>query len=106
MIAARGYDSLNRPTPGTQESRTRLRNLGFKGLASADDRHIQGILIPLWGPSGRVSSWQARPDHPRKDYKDGKPPKVRKYEALPDRRASLTFTRSTATRSLTQPFLC
>ncbi|MFH0768344.1 MAG: phage/plasmid primase, P4 family [Chloroflexota bacterium] len=54
--------------------RKRLADLGF----NPSQRHIPGIIIPLWGVNGQITGYQYRPDHPRL-LRD----KVTKYENQP-----------------------
>ncbi len=84
VIAGRGYRSLNRTNTDDTPVST-LKRLGFARGAWDEDRRFPGLLIPLWGPTGTVTSYQYRPDWPRKDDKG----KVRKYEMPKGRSAVL-----------------
>src|SRR4051794_12911057 len=59
IARARGYRSVT--------SKSELRALGF-GLTQC---RVPALLIPVWGVSGEIALYQARPDVPR--IKDGKP---------------------------------
>lgn len=83
VIAARGYKTLIRTTTDTTPRDT-LKRLQFSRAAWKHERRFPGLLIPLWGPTGQVSSYQYRPDHPRKDDRG----KLRKYE-MPKGRAAV-----------------
>ena len=64
VAAARGYRSV--------QKKTELRSLGF------GDRQcrVPALVIPVWGVTGQIATYQIRPDEPRIG-EDGKP---RKYE--------------------------
>lgn len=83
VIAARGYRTMQR-TNTDAGPRSILKRLGFASGAWKEDRRFPGVLIPLWGPTGQVSSHQYRPDWPRTDDKG----KTRKYE-MPKGRAAV-----------------
>lgn len=55
VIESRGYRTVT--------NREELLGLGFKGYQAI----TPGLLIPLYDPHGRLSSYQFRPDYPRKD---------------------------------------
>lgn len=78
VASARKYRSLMRDTRATTESRDTLKRLGFSREIWGEgfERRQAGLLIPLYGPTGRQTSWQFRPDTPRSNDKG----KVRKYE--------------------------
>ncbi len=76
VIAARGYLSVSRPTPGDQSPKNLLKRLGIPGWARNDDARFPGLLIPQYRATGEPIGWQYRPDSPPKDPKTGK---VRKY---------------------------
>jgi hypothetical protein len=78
VIGRRGYQSVGRPSAGDSSPRDKLKRLGIPGWARRDDARFPGILMPLYHPTGNVSSWQYRPDVPPKDPATGK---VRKYAA-------------------------
>ncbi len=64
VVEARGYRTISK--------KVELEELGF-GRAQ---RNVPGIGIPCYSPTGEISTYQYRPDHPRVD-KDGR---VVKYE--------------------------
>src|SRR5207302_6625300 len=59
VARARGYRTVRR--------KVELRALGF---ASSQCR-VPGLLVPVWGVTNQVVSYQLRPDQPRK--REGKP---------------------------------
>ncbi|MBA3727596.1 MAG: DUF3854 domain-containing protein, partial [Armatimonadetes bacterium] len=66
IIADRGYR--------TAKDRTELQRLRFSNCQC----RVPGLLIPIYGPAGDVTSHQFRPDNPRQ--RNGK---LIKYESLP-----------------------
>lgn len=84
VASARKYRSLMRDTRATTESRDTLKRLGFSRELWDNERRQAGLLIPLYGPTGALASWQFRPDNPRTDDKG----KVRRYE-MPRGRAAV-----------------
>jgi phage/plasmid-associated DNA primase len=78
VIAARGYTSVHRPTPGYSSPRDLLRRLSIPAWATSEDARFPGLLIPVYRATGERIGWQYRPDSPPKDAKTGRP---RKYAA-------------------------
>ncbi len=66
VVEKRGYRSV--------EKKVELKRLGFSDV----QRNIPGMLIPVWGVTGEIATYQYRPDEPR--IKDGKSVK---YETPP-----------------------
>jgi P4 family phage/plasmid primase-like protien len=60
----RGYETITRPTNADQQQRERLQALNIPGWAINEDRYYPGILIPIFGPTGRVVSHQWKPRLP------------------------------------------
>jgi hypothetical protein len=60
--AARGYRSVTR--------QSELERLGF----ARSQRSVPALLVPIYGPNGRPSTYQSRPDTPRVNG-DGRPVK-------------------------------
>lgn len=58
VVETRGYRTV--------KTKAELKRLGF----SDAQRSVPGLLIPLYGPAGKISNYQYRPDEPR--IKDGK----------------------------------
>ncbi len=83
VMRARHYVTLAR-TRTDDGPRDTLKRLQFARGAYHEERRFPGLLIPLWGPTGRVTSHQYRPNWPRTDDKG----KVRKYE-MPKGRAAV-----------------
>lgn len=67
VIKARGYETVTDPA--------RLASLGF---SKRQQRSADGLLIPMYGPSGDVVTHQFKPDKPRKNPDNGK---TIKYES-------------------------
>jgi hypothetical protein len=76
VITERGYESIHRPTNGDQRRRERLSALGIPSWATKEDAYFPGLLIPMYGPTGRKISYQWKPRRPVPD-RDGKPVKIR-----------------------------
>src|SRR5262245_11473721 len=64
VLAARGYRSATK--------RAELLRLGF----GANQSRVPALLIPIWGVTGDIATYQIRPDDPRV----GKSAKPLKYE--------------------------
>jgi Domain of unknown function (DUF3854) len=77
QIEARGYRSIDR--------KVRLKELGF----SPAQRGVPTLLIPVYGVTGELVTYQIRPDDPRLDDKN----KPRKYETLVKSRMALDVPR-------------
>ena len=58
VIAERGHESIHRPTNGDARQRHRLRTLDIPTWAIKEDSYFPGILIPMYGPTGRKVSYQ------------------------------------------------
>jgi hypothetical protein len=71
VIAGRGYESIHRPTNGDQRQRERLRSLQIPTWAIKEDSYFPGLLIPMYGPTGRRVSCQWKPRMPVTN-RDGK----------------------------------
>jgi len=71
VIAERGYESIHRPTNGDQRSRERLTRLGIPTWGTREDAYFPGLLIPMYGPTGRKVSYQWKPRRPVPN-RDGK----------------------------------
>jgi putative DNA primase/helicase len=71
VIAERAYESIHRPSNGDQRQRERLRNLGIPTWAIREDAYFPGLLIPMYGPTGRRVSYQWKPKNPVPN-RDGK----------------------------------
>jgi putative DNA primase/helicase len=84
VIGQRGYETLDRRENDGQ-NRRRLKRLGFSSKVYKEGRRFPGILIPLYGPTGQITSYQYRPDHPRREDNG----KRRKYEAVKGRASVL-----------------
>jgi Domain of unknown function (DUF3854)/Domain of unknown function (DUF927) len=65
-IEARGYRSIDR--------KVRLKELGF----SSAQQRVPALLIPVYGVTGEIVTYQSRPDDPRSNDKA----KVIKYETI------------------------
>src|SRR4051794_25999406 len=76
VIAARGYQTVSRPSAGDQRPREKLRRLGIPSWARNEDARFPGLLIPLYRATGEQIAWQYRPDAPPKDPRTGR---QRKY---------------------------
>ena len=61
VIAERGYESIHRPTNGDQRSRQRLESLKIPTWATREDSYFPGLLIPMYGPTGKRVSVQWKP---------------------------------------------
>lgn len=57
----RGYRTIGRPGTADQRPRQEMQALGIPNWAIGEDRLFPGILIPVWGPSGRVVTHQWKP---------------------------------------------
>jgi putative DNA primase/helicase len=71
VIAERGYESIHRPTNGDQRQRERLTRLQIPTWATREDSYFPGLLIPMYGPTGRRVSCQWKPRRPAPN-RDGK----------------------------------
>lgn len=60
----RGYETITRPSTADQRPRQRMEELNIPTWATKEDRFFPGILIPIWGPTGRVVSHQFKPRVP------------------------------------------
>ena len=67
IILERGYRTL--------KTKAELKRLGF----SRRQQRAPALAIPMYGPTGELTTYQIRPDSPREDQ-DGKPVK---YETPP-----------------------
>jgi putative DNA primase/helicase len=74
VIAERRYESIHRPSAGDKRSRERLRALQIPTWAIKEDSYFSGLLIPMYGPTGRKVSYQWKPRRPVPN-RDGKPQK-------------------------------
>jgi P4 family phage/plasmid primase-like protien len=74
VIAERRYESIHRPTNGDQRQRERLHALQIPTWAIKEDSYFPGLLIPMYGPTGRKVSCQWKPRRPVPN-RDGKPMK-------------------------------
>jgi hypothetical protein len=74
VIAERGYESIHRPTNGDRRQRDRLHALQIPTWAIKEDSYFPGILIPMYGPTGRKVFYQWKP-HRAVRNRDGKPMK-------------------------------
>ena len=73
QAAARGYYS-------TDDSR-HLKSLGFnQPQAATAASHRPVLVIPLHRPDGEIENYQIRPNRPREVRRDGKKPRILKYE--------------------------
>jgi len=77
IAVERGYVSV--------DTKARLKALGF----SESQRHVPGLLVPIWNAAGERVTFQYRPDQPRE--RDGKP---LKYETRPNTPLALDVPRS------------
>ena len=84
VIAERGYRSISRPTPGDDGPRRELTRLGIPTWATRDDADFPGLLIPMWGPTGQLVSYQWKPRRPVRN-RDGKPMKYASRKGTPNR---------------------
>lgn len=66
VAEARGYRTVTTPQS--------LARLGFADY----QRRLPGLLVPVWGVSGRIETHQLRPDSPRADENG----RIRKYETV------------------------
>lgn len=57
----RGYETITRPSNADRRNVERLQALNIPGWALNEDRYFPGILIPIWGTTGRVVSHQWKP---------------------------------------------
>lgn len=71
VIQARRYRTVTDPKD--------LTSLGFSDYQAA---LVPGLLVPVIGPDGKESTYQFKPDKPRTEQKEGKPPKSVKYETV------------------------
>jgi hypothetical protein len=71
VIAARGYETLERRSKGDNQMRERLNKLRIPTWATREDSYFSGLLIPVYGPTGqRVScQWKPRIAVPNRDGK-------------------------------------
>ena len=54
----RGYESITRPASGDQRQCKRVRRLGIPTWAIKEDSYFPGLLIAMYGPTGRkVLTW-------------------------------------------------
>jgi hypothetical protein len=67
VIAARGYY--------TAEKRSELADLGF----ARPQQIVPALVVPVWGVTGEIVNYQARPDRPRVDRERNRPIK---YETV------------------------
>src|SRR5215217_153927 len=74
VVAERGYESIHRPSAGDKRSRERLHALQIPTWAIKEDSYFPGLLIPMYGPTGRRVSYQWKPKRPVPN-RDGKPMK-------------------------------
>jgi putative DNA primase/helicase len=74
VVAERGYESIHRPSAGDKRSRERLQALQTPTWAIKEDSYFPGMLIPIYGPTGRRVSYQWKPRRPVPN-RDGKPQK-------------------------------
>jgi hypothetical protein len=84
VIAERGYQSVMRPTPGSDEPRRLLARLGLPTWAFKEDSDFPGLLIPMYGPTGQLVSFQWKPRRPVRN-RDGKPMKYASPKGSPSR---------------------
>lgn len=77
VISRRGYSTLDRRSNADASQRRKLKALGFSKKAWDDDQRFPGLLIPVYGPTGRLASHRYRPDRPRTDGKN----RAVKYES-------------------------
>jgi P4 family phage/plasmid primase-like protien len=61
VIAARGYETLERRSKGDNQMRERLNKLRIPTWATREDSYFPGILIPMYGPAGQRVSCQWKP---------------------------------------------
>lgn len=57
----RGYETITRPSNADRRNVERLQALNIPSWAINEDRYFPGILIPIWGVTGRVVSHQWKP---------------------------------------------
>lgn len=82
VIAERGYRTLSRDSNASRESVNELRRHGLPRCAYDEPTRFPGLLIPLYRPTGELTSWNFKPGTPPKDPKTGK---YRKYLAVKGR---------------------
>jgi P4 family phage/plasmid primase-like protien len=71
VIAERGYESIHRPSNGDQRQGERLHALQIPTWAIKEGSYFPGLLIPMYGPTGRRASYQWKPRLPVPN-RDGK----------------------------------
>lgn len=61
VVDERGYESITRPASGDQRQCKRVRRLGIPTWAIKEDSYFPGLLIAMYGPTGRKVSYQWKP---------------------------------------------
>lgn len=62
LVDERKYQSIERPSNTRDDARPLLDRLGIPRWATREDRYFPGLLIPLYGPSGRCVGHQFKPN--------------------------------------------
>lgn len=85
VIAERGYRTMPRPTSGDPyRPRENVTKLGIPTSATKEDRFFPGLLIPVYGPTGRRVSYQYKPRVPVRN-RDGKLMKYVSCKGIPNK---------------------
>jgi len=74
VIEERGYETITRPSNGDFRNRERLQRLRIPPWA-LNDTDFAGLLMPMYGPTGRRVSCQWKPRRPARNYQG----KAQKY---------------------------